>query len=201
MIVNALVLPAQPGVMLFGGLALLVGMVALPLGQMVGWAAWLFLTWTLQVIHLFAQAPGVAIELGYVDPVWDVAYVAVLAALTFYVSRNAEQRAEVKQRMAKLLSPRLALPAIGVIVLLGELALSWQPDGKLHVHALAALGSRMPFWDRDIDVVVVTSDDAKSMNGLLAVVDRYQVEQIVSVDIGDNRAGREWLEPSISPDE
>jgi len=102
---------------------LLVGMVALPLGQMVGWAAWLFLAWTLQVIHLFAQVPGVSIELGYVDPVWGVAYVAVLAVLTFYVSRNAEQRAEVKQRMAKLLSPRLALPAIGVIVLLAVLAL------------------------------------------------------------------------------
>jgi hypothetical protein len=52
----------------------------------------------------------------------------------------------------------------------------------------------MPFWDRDIDVMVVTSDDAKSMNGLLAVVDRYHVGAILSVDIGDTRAGREWLD-------
>ncbi|HET7091366.1 MAG TPA: ComEC/Rec2 family competence protein, partial [Anaerolineae bacterium] len=223
LIVNALVLPAQTGVMLFGGLAMLAGMVFLPLGQVVGWAAWLFLAWTIQVIHLFASIPGVSIELGYVDPLWGVAYVAALAAITFYVSRNTEQRAEIRRRMTKMISVRLALPAIGIIVLLAVLALSWRPDGKLHVHVLnvdgmpvfvqtpsgrqiliggsnspsallAALGSRMPFWDRDIDVVVVTSDDAKSMNGLLAVVDRYRVGAILSVDIGNTRAGREWLD-------
>ncbi len=223
LLVNALVLPAQTGVMLFGGLALLAGMLFLPLGQLIGWAAWLFLTWTIQVIHLFAFVPGVSIDLGYVDPMWGVAYVAALAAITFYASRNTEQRAEVRQRMAKFLSPRLAVPAIGIAALLGAVALSWRPDGKLHVHALnvdggpvfvqtpqgrqiliggsnspsallAALGARMPFWDRDLDLLVVTRDDSRSLNGILAVIDRYHVKQIVSVEIGDTRAGREWLD-------
>ena len=93
LLVNALVLPAQSGVMVFGGAALLAGMIFLPLGQIIGWAAWLFLAWTIQVIHLFALVPGVSIELGYVDPLWGVAYVAALAAITFYVSRSTEQRA------------------------------------------------------------------------------------------------------------
>jgi competence protein ComEC len=223
LIVNALVLPAQAGVMVFGGLALLAGMVAMSLGQVVGWLAWVFLTWTIQVIHLFALIPGVSIDLGYVDPLWGVAYAAVLALITFYVSRNAEQRTEVKQRMAKLLSLRFALPALVIVGLLVGLALSWRPDGKLHVHALkvdgmpvfvqtpagrqiliggsnspsallAALGARMPFWDRDIDLIVVSKADAKSLNGLLAVVDRYQVGAIVSVEVGDDRAAREWLD-------
>ena len=86
LIVNALVLPAQAGVMVFGGLALLAGLAWLPLGQWVGWLAWLFLSWTIQVIHLFAQIPGVSIELGYVDPLWGGVYVAALAAITFYIS-------------------------------------------------------------------------------------------------------------------
>ncbi len=177
--VNALVLPAQTGVMVFGGLALLAGMIFPPLGQVVGWAAWLFLTWTLQVIHLFAQVPGAAIGLGYVDPLWGAAYVAVLAAITFYVSRSTEQRVEIRSSMTKLLSPRFALPALGIVALLA---------------VLAALGSGMPFWDRDIDIIVVPRGDARSLNGLLAVIDRYGVGHIVSVEIGDSRAGREWLD-------
>jgi len=184
---------------------------------------WLFLTWTIQVIHLFARVPGVAIELGYVDPLWGVAYVALLAALTFWFSRSAEQRAELKARLRARVSARLALPALGMIALLGAVALSWQPDGRLHVHALnvdggpvfvqtpsgrqiliggsnspsallAALGTRMPFWDRDLDLIVVPSADARSLNGLLAVVDRYRIGQIVSVETGDSRVGREWLD-------
>ena len=223
LLVNALVLPAQSGVMVFGGAALLAGMIFLPLGQIIGWAAWLFLAWTIQVIHLFALVPGVSIELGYVDPLWGVAYVAALAAITFYVSRSTEQRAEIKHRMSKMISFRFALPAIGIVELLGLVALSWRADGRLHLHALnvdgmpvfvqtpagkqvliggsnspsallAALGSRMPFWDRDLDLIVVPKADAQSLNGLMAVVDRYHVGAIVSVGVGDNRAALEWLD-------
>ena len=125
--------------------------------------------------------------------------------------------------MAKIVSLRFALPALGMIALLGAVALLWQPDRRLHVHALnvddgpifvqtpsgrqiliggsnspsallAALGARMPFWDRDLDLIVVQRADARSLKGLLAVVDRYHVEQIVSVQVADNRAGREWLD-------
>jgi len=75
-------------------------------------------------------------------------------------------------------SELLSLPVLVVAGVLTRLALSWRPDGKLHVHTLdldgmpvfaqtpggrqilvggsnspsallAALGQRMPFWDRD----------------------------------------------------
>ena len=52
----------------------------------------------------------------------------------------------------------------------------------------------MPFWDRDLDLVVVPKADAKSLNGLMAVVERYHVGTIVSVEVGDNRAAGEWLD-------
>jgi competence protein ComEC len=44
LLTNFLILPAQPGVMIWGGMAPLLGLVWLPLGQAVGWVAWLFLT-------------------------------------------------------------------------------------------------------------------------------------------------------------
>ena len=50
----------------------------------------------------------------------------------------------------------------------------------------------MPFWDRDIDLIVVPKADTKSLNGLMAVVDRYHVGAIASVEVGDHRAAREW---------
>ncbi|MGH2592199.1 MAG: hypothetical protein ACRDGG_01660, partial [Anaerolineae bacterium] len=171
----------------------------------------------------FALVPGVAIELGYVDPLWGVAYAGLLTAVTFWFSRGIAQRRELKELVRARASARLALPALGMIALLGAVALSWRPDGNLHVHVLnvdgmpvlvqtpagrqilidgsnspsallAALGARMPFWDRDIDLVVVPRGDARSLNGLLAVIDRYHVEQIVSVDVPDNRVSREWLD-------
>jgi len=60
LLTNALVLPAQPGLMVTGGLALLVGFISIPLGQIVGWVAWLFLAWTTSVIELTARIPGAA---------------------------------------------------------------------------------------------------------------------------------------------
>jgi len=56
LVTNFLILPAQPGVMIWGGLALLLGLVAQPLGQVVGRVAWVFLTYTIGVVQLTAQA-------------------------------------------------------------------------------------------------------------------------------------------------
>ena len=39
-IANPIVLPAQPPLMILGGLAMLAGMVWLPLGQLLAWLAW-----------------------------------------------------------------------------------------------------------------------------------------------------------------
>jgi hypothetical protein len=96
------------------------------------------------------------------------------------------------------------------------------PDGKLHIIALdvdghpvfvrtpanhkiliggsnspssllAALGNQLPFWDRDLDLVIAPQANAPQLNGLLGVLDRYTVHQVMSVEIPtDNRAGREW---------
>ncbi len=107
------------------------------------------------------------------------------------------------------------------VVLIG-VALSWQPNSKLHVVALdvdghpilvrtprgkqiliggssspsgllSALGQQLPFWDRDIDLLIVPKASAPELNGLLAVLDRYSISQVVSVDVPLNsRAGSDW---------
>ncbi len=45
-VANLLILPAQPGVMLWGGAATIAGLVSPLLGQPIAWVAWLFLSYT-----------------------------------------------------------------------------------------------------------------------------------------------------------
>ncbi|RMF27681.1 MAG: ComEC family competence protein, partial [Chloroflexi bacterium] len=57
LLTNFLILPAQQGVMLWGGTALLLAFVWFPLGQPVAWVAWLFLTYTIRVVQGTARLP------------------------------------------------------------------------------------------------------------------------------------------------
>ena len=58
---------------------------------------------------------------------------------------------------------------------------------------LGAIGQQLPFWDHDVDLLVVPQANASQLNGLLAVLDRYDVHQVLAVEVPtSNRAGREW---------
>lgn len=51
-------------------------------------------------------------------------------------------------------------------------------EGKL----LACLGKYVPFFDRRIELIVLTNTDADHLRGLLAVVERYDVSRFVTSD-------------------
>jgi len=220
LIVNPLVLPAQTGVMVFGLVALGGGLIiAIPVGQVLAWLAWVFLAWTLGVIHLFASLPDAAIPLDYISPIWIAAYYAALLGVTWYLSRPADQR---PKRAAKLLTRRNLMVGGGLAAVLIGVALSWQTDRQLHVIALdvddhpvlvrtvegrtvliggssspsgllAALGGQLPFWERTIDLMIVPRAATTQLNSLVAVLDRYTVKQIMAVDVPTtNRAGSDW---------
>lgn len=54
-------------------------------------------------------------------------------------------------------------------------------DGGADPTALATLlGRRMPFWQRDLDAVVLTLPDAQRLPGQLAVLSRYQVRMALA---------------------
>ena len=124
----------------------------------------------------------------------------------------------------KFVTPRRAILVGGLIIVMSAVALSWRADNRLHVYVLnveghpvlvqtasgkqmliggssspsgllSALGELLPFWDRDIDLVIVPDASGDQLNGLSAVLDRYTVKQIMSVAVPtDKRAGREWWE-------
>lgn len=45
---------------------------------------------------------------------------------------------------------------------------------------LRALGREIPFWDRRLDMIVLTHPQADHLNGLITVLDRYRVRQVLS---------------------
>lgn len=61
-LVNILVLPVIPLTMLAGFISVLAGLLFLPLGQILGWLAWLFLTYEIKIIELLAKIPLAAVN-------------------------------------------------------------------------------------------------------------------------------------------
>jgi hypothetical protein len=197
------------------------GLIAIPIGQVLGWLAWVFLAWTLGVIHIFASMPNAAIPMDYVSPIWIAAYYAILLVATWYLKRPIDQR---PKKFAQLLTRRNLIVGGGLAAVLIGVAWSWQPDRQLHVIALAvddhpvvvrtiegrtiliggsrspsgllaALGEQLPFWERTIDLLIVPRAETMQLNSLLAVLDRYTVKQIMAVDVPTtNRAGNDWRE-------
>jgi competence protein ComEC len=219
LVTNFLILPAQPGVMVWGGLALLVGLVVQPLGQAIGWVAWVFLTYTIEVVRLTARVPFASLPVrvsGWM--VWG--YYVLLGGLTWWLAQPRERRCELwemvkkpgfsrKTRFLGTLEPKLLAGAAVVLAALAFFAWRSLPDGRLHVvffdvgqgdailiqtpsgrqvlvdggptgtTLLSQLGHRMPFWDRTLDLVVLTHPDSDHLTGLLPVLERYAVGSII----------------------
>jgi competence protein ComEC len=121
-------------------------------------------------------------------------------------------------------SPKwLVLPLLVVAILVWSVALTI-PDGKLHVSFLDVgqgdailvqtpsgqdilidggpdpqkinleLGKKLPFWDRTIDLVVCTQPQADHVTGLIEVLDRYKVKEVLGPGISyDSSIYQEWL--------
>jgi competence protein ComEC len=201
LLTNLIVLPVQPAVMVLGGLATLTALVIQPVGQVIAWVAWVFLEFTIVVVQATARLPFAAIEVGHFDVLILVLYYALLFGAT-----RLDWRA-----LREVVSLRPAL-VLGIALVIGmwvwNLALT-APDGKTHVvfldggttivqaprgarividggaqpsAVLATLGQRMPFWDRAVDLLVLTEADDDHVAALVTVLERYEVRQILEVN-------------------
>ncbi len=62
-------------------------------------------------------------------------------------------------------------------------------DGGPNNQVLECLGRHMPFWDRHINLVLLTHPQKDHMQGLIAVLDRYGTDYFVRSDIGNTTEG------------
>jgi competence protein ComEC len=56
------------------------------------------------------------------------------------------------------------------------------------------LGSKLPFWSRNFDLVILTHPHSDHLSGLIEVLKRYKVKQILMPDtLSDSPTYKEWL--------
>jgi competence protein ComEC len=63
------------------------------------------------------------------------------------------------------------------------------PDDKV----LGCLSSHMPFWDRDLEMVVLSHPQADHLTGLIPVVSRYTLRYFVTSPVGNTSLGYKKL--------
>lgn len=207
-IANLFIVPVQPQIMTWGGVALLLGLVWVPLGMPLAWAAWLFLVYTIRAAEALAALPGASLEVARVPWPMVVAYYAVAAGLTLGSRRVRRWLGPAARRWRW----KGALAIVAALVWIAGLQM---PDGRLHVHfinvgegdavlvrtprgsavlidggsdparLLSEVGRRLPFWQRSLPLVFLTHPHADHAGGLIGVLERYRVGAFM-----DARAGK-----------
>lgn len=200
-IANPFILPAQPAVMILGGLADMLGMIFEPLGQIVAYIAWPFVAYTIHAVELFGNVSWAAFSVDF--PFWAVIlWYVVLLGLTFAGPSIKDFMQNLNLRFPKI--PVWAvISALTIIVILVWRSALATPDGKLHITFLdvgssdailiqtpsggtvlinggesisqlsSQLGSRLPLFDRKIDWLIVASTQENQVNALPRLMERY----------------------------
>lgn len=207
-IANPFILPAQPAVMILGGLAVLLSLIWLPLGQVAAWVAWPFVVYSIRVVEIFNSIPHGTIILGELSIWFVIFFYAMLFAVTFGWAQIREGFESVKERTR----------AIGVtsalIILVIGLLLVWRaaaaiPDQRLHITFLDVgsadavliktptgqhilinggpsvttladeLGRRLPAFNRKLDWLIVAGTDEEDIAALPRVIERYPPDAVL----------------------
>lgn len=86
----------------------------------------------------------------------------------------------------------------------GDAVLIHTPEGKTILFdggpdksVLSCLSERLPFWKRTIDVMVLSHPHADHLNGLIEVVERYNVKVFVTEQLANNTEGYKALKEAI----
>lgn len=207
-IANPFVLPPQPAVMILGGLAVLLSLVWLPLGQIAGWVAWPFVVYTIRMVEIFDSIPHGTIVLGDMS-IW---FVIIIYALLFGVTFGGAQIKEGIQSMkgrTSAIGVGGALLFLLLALLLITRAATAVPDRLLHVtfldvgsadsiliktpngkHVLInggpsvttlsdELGRRLPAFNHKLDWLIVAATDEEQVAALPRVVERYPPDAVL----------------------
>jgi competence protein ComEC len=230
-------LPALPFIIVAAALVAFVGLLTLPAAQILGWLAWLFLSYLIVVVKGFDALPYSSLDVSGISAWFVWGHYAILAGVIASL-HHRKQLADFSSRLASGIKkvtkgvPRphpgfsmkwLILPFLIVAILVWSVALT-MPDDRLHVSFLDVgqgdailiqtpngqhilidggpdfqkinleLSEKLPFWDRTIGLVVCTQPQADHVTGLVEVLQRYKVRQVLEPHVSyDSSIYQEWL--------
>lgn len=208
LLANPFILPAQPPLMILGGISLLLGLVALPLGKVVAMITWFFAAYSVRLAEFFAALPGSVLTLGRVSLVGVGLFYVALFALTFFGGKTRTWLAARIGGSRRASLSWLALGGLGIAVVLVWRVVLNAPDGKLHLIVLDvgsgdgiliqtpsgryllvdggpsstrladALGRRLPAGQR-LDWLVVAALGEEQVASLPPLIERSPPEQVL----------------------
>jgi competence protein ComEC len=230
-------LPALPFIIVTAALVAFAGLLASLAAQILGWLAWLFLSYLVFVVQSFDALPFSSFQVSTISNWHMWGYYAILAGVIACLNHR-KQLADFSSRLTSgikkvaegIPKPRLGfsmkwliLPLLVVAILVWTVALI-TPDDRLHVSFLDVgqgdailiqtpngqdilidggpdpqkvnleLSKKLPFWDRTIDLVVCTQPQADHVTGLVEVIQRYKVRQVLESGVSyDSAIYQEWL--------
>jgi competence protein ComEC len=205
---NPFILPAQPAVMILGGVAALLSLIWLPLGQLAAWVAYPFALYTIRVVELFDRIPRGTIFLGDFSFVFVLLFYIALLSLTFNWSALRE-RIHTLRAKAGTLGAGSAIVLLTIALLLVWRAASSVPDRLLHITFLDVgsadavliktptgknilinggpsvtilsdeLGRRVSAFDRSLDWLIVANTDEEQVASLPRALERYKPDNVL----------------------
>ncbi|NUQ38661.1 MAG: ComEC/Rec2 family competence protein, partial [Caldilineales bacterium] len=138
-LVNLLIIPVQPPIMIAGGMAVLAGLIWLPLAKVIALLPLASLWWTVFIVQQAAALPLASLEVSAFGRLIAVLYTGIFALGFLWWLIRQEQGASAL--IPPAWRPRLARAglAAGLLILPLWGASAWaeaQPDGYLHLHLL-----------------------------------------------------------------
>ena len=205
---NPFILPAQPAVMILGGLAVLLSLIWFPLGQIAAWVAWPFVVYSIRVVELFDSVPHGTVVLGELSIWFVIFFYAALFAVTFGGDRLKEWGQSLKER-TRAVGVGSALVVLVIGLLLVWRAAATIPDQFLHItfldvgsadavlittptgkHVLInggpsvttladELGRRLPTFNRKLDWLIVAGTAEEDVAALPRIIERYPPDAVL----------------------
>ena len=201
-------LPALSGTIVTGALAGIAGLLILPVAQVIAWLSWLSLSYMLLVVQVFAVFPYIEIDEVSPALVWGYYAILLLVIYSARNWRRWDTLISRATGFASGLPRKWVLPPLLIVAGLVVITTITLPDDNLHVSFLDVgqgdailiqkgnrqilvdggpspqaialeLARKMPFWDRTIDLVILTHPGADHVTGLVEVLKRYRVKGVL----------------------
>ena len=228
---------ALPGIIITSALVATVGLLSPFLAQIIGWIAWLFLSYFILVVQVFDALPFSSTKLSSTH-IWQIwiyyaLLIAIMAAINYRkklvdffhltASKISPPVSSASRFTSKIPKKWVIYPLLIVTILVWAAILN-MPDDRLHVSILDVgqgdailiqtpsrqnilvdggpspqavnleLGKKLPFWDKTIDLIILTQPQADHTAGLIEVLQKYKVQQIIEPGIAySSTTYQHWL--------
>lgn len=202
--VNLLIVPAQSALLVLGLVAVSVYAFVPALGTLLLWADMLFLSWTINVVRAFAQLEFVELVVDFDGRIIQAFYILLIGGTIVKTARLPFAHRLLAFIRRRIVLVGMACGSCIVLVLMLAMLRS-RSDGQLHVwlldlghsnailmqspggahilvdggrfpsRLLTALGDRLPFYDRTIELLAITHPDPWDISALNQVLERYEI--------------------------